>query len=174
MATQPDRLVRDPCDLWMVASKLQEKGAFLLVIDAGGEVIDASTMVGKLLLNGFAMVGILESQVKSSRTKAAWRTRRERAKGRAMGPKWGYRKIRGTSFYEPDPDMIYWARKAFKMHKAGASNKTIRETLEKEYCENAGKPFKNSEWHNWFFKRWHVRNLLDMYQDWLDIQDRRK
>ena len=171
LATEVDRLSRRPLDIWRVADTLSLRKVGLVIVDWLGQVIDTSTVLGAMFISFASTMAMMESEVKSNRQKASWERRRKEAKGRKMYKQWGYKAVRGTKFYVPDPVMLPWARKAFILSKTGMKNRDVRAALESEYCKQQGRPFKDSEFHDWFFPVNCVPRLMEMWQWWLDHED---
>jgi DNA invertase Pin-like site-specific DNA recombinase len=67
VVTKPDRLARSTADMLEIVRKVEAKGASLLVLSMGGQVLDTRSPTGKLMLTVLAAVATFERDLMKER-----------------------------------------------------------------------------------------------------------
>lgn len=67
VVAKPDRLARSTADMLEIVKKIEAKGAALLVLSMGGQVLDTRSPTGKLMLTVLAAVATFERDLMKER-----------------------------------------------------------------------------------------------------------
>lgn len=67
VVSKPDRLARSTADMLEIVKKIEAKGAALLVLSMGGQVLDTRSPTGKLMLTVLAAVATFERDLMKER-----------------------------------------------------------------------------------------------------------
>ena len=67
VVAKPDRLARSTADMLEIVKKIEAKGAALLVLSMGGQVLDTRSPTGKLMLTVLAAVATIERDLMKER-----------------------------------------------------------------------------------------------------------
>lgn len=91
VALRLDRLFRSIKDTIVTVTEWDKLGVALHLLDLGGQNVDTSTPMGRILIALMAGFAELESWTKAERTREAWSYKRSRGQRLGSKPPYGYR-----------------------------------------------------------------------------------
>ncbi|UED70681.1 recombinase family protein [Brevibacillus sp. HD3.3A] len=88
VVTKLDRMARNTRDALDIIESLREKGVALVILNMGGQVVDTSTPVGKMMITMLAAVAEFEADMIRERQMEGIQAAKERGAFRGRAPKY--------------------------------------------------------------------------------------
>lgn len=140
VAVRLDRLFRSIKDAIVTTIAWDNAGIALHLVDLGGQSLNTSTPMGRMMvamLSGFAE---MESYIKAERIRDVWTHRKSKGKRLGSLPPYGYQMDGQRPVPHPEERAII--AKILELRAAGTALRAIVETLEAE-----GHPPRGKRWH---------------------------
>lgn len=136
-----DRLFRSIRDCIVTVMDWDKAGVSLHLIDLGGQSIDTSGPMGRMLITMIASVAELESYHKAERARDAWDHHRSRGKRLGSKPPYGYTMGEDGGLVEREDEQKA-IKKIHRLRRRGLSVAKIAKNLDKR-----GPSPRGARWH---------------------------